>query len=287
MPIAFSPWAQTLQPASYNGIPFIVQGDVYSTGRRVAIHEYPYRDTPLCEDLGLARRNVQFQAFLVGDDCYDQRDQLQQACETGGNGVLVHPSIGSLTVALVAASFAEQAEKGRTVQCSLTFVVVDTSPSWPTSSISTQIASDTASDNLDSVAQGDFYSQIAPALTQGPAALYGVVSQTQGVIGGVLGTANSFINAALAPLRDAAGIVNSVAGVGALLDSTVGLGRFVISPQNQFSIPINSVLGQVSNTLNVVSRVETGVTSLISNATAVRADVTSAFTQVGSLAQSL
>jgi prophage DNA circulation protein len=49
---ALGAWAANLQPASWRGVPFAVEVDTYRGGRRIALHEYPYRDDPWLEDTG-------------------------------------------------------------------------------------------------------------------------------------------------------------------------------------------------------------------------------------------
>ncbi|MCK9389761.1 MAG: DNA circularization N-terminal domain-containing protein [Sulfuritalea sp.] len=89
-------WKEKLQPASFRGIPFDVETGDLTTGRRNQTHQYPGRDVPYTEDLGRAARKVSIEAFLVGDDYMERRDQLLKALEQGGSGELVHPWHGRM-----------------------------------------------------------------------------------------------------------------------------------------------------------------------------------------------
>ena len=91
-------WREELLPASFRGVPFEVEGDSGSFGRRVQVHEYPQRDKPWTEDLGRATRAFEITAFLIGPDYLQQRDDFIAALETEGPGILVHPWYGELTV---------------------------------------------------------------------------------------------------------------------------------------------------------------------------------------------
>jgi len=91
-------WREELQPASFRGVPFEVEGDSGTFGRRTQVHEYPQRDKPWTEDLGRATRSFEITAFLIGDDYLQRRDALLAALETEGSGALVHPWYGELTV---------------------------------------------------------------------------------------------------------------------------------------------------------------------------------------------
>jgi prophage DNA circulation protein len=93
-------WKDKLQPATFRGVPFEVESDDGSFGRRTQVHEYPQRDKPYAEDLGRATRELNVTAFLVGADYLDARDKLLEALETAGPGTLVHPWYGELKVSL-------------------------------------------------------------------------------------------------------------------------------------------------------------------------------------------
>lgn len=98
-------WRDYISEASFRGVPFGVLSADATYGRRVAIHEYPYRDSVWVEDLGRSARRFTIRGFLVQDslaysagDVFTQRDNLIAACETSGSGLLVHPTLGELTV---------------------------------------------------------------------------------------------------------------------------------------------------------------------------------------------
>lgn len=93
-------WREELRDASFRGVPFEVEGDSGTFGRRTQVHEYPQRDKPWSEDLGRATRNFEVTAFLIGDDYLARRDALLAALETEGPGTLVHPWYGELEVSV-------------------------------------------------------------------------------------------------------------------------------------------------------------------------------------------
>lgn len=97
---ALGVWAANLQPASWRGVPFAVEVDTYRGGRRIALHEYPYRDDPWPEDTGRATRRIAITGFLLGDDVFDQRSALIAALEQPGPGTLIHTSFGSITATM-------------------------------------------------------------------------------------------------------------------------------------------------------------------------------------------
>lgn len=89
-------WRERLQPASFRGVPFDVEGSSDRVGRRGQTHEYPASDVPYHEDLGRLARRHSLDAFLVGDDYLERRDRLLTALEAAGPGALVHPWFGEL-----------------------------------------------------------------------------------------------------------------------------------------------------------------------------------------------
>ncbi|WP_172904159.1 DNA circularization N-terminal domain-containing protein, partial [Escherichia coli] len=81
-----SGWRDRLQDASFRGVPFKVEEESAGTGRRVETHEYPNRDKPYTEDLGKITFRPSITAYVVGDDCFDQRDRLIEALNKPGPG---------------------------------------------------------------------------------------------------------------------------------------------------------------------------------------------------------
>ena len=115
-------WWQQLQPGSWRGLPFVMDTTPTKAGRRVAVHEYPYRDTVWPEDLGKLPRRYQVAAFLVGDDCYQQKAAMIVACEQAGAGTLVHPILGSLQVVLIDFTTTDRRDRGRYVEVEFDFI---------------------------------------------------------------------------------------------------------------------------------------------------------------------
>lgn len=118
-----SDWRDKLREASFRGVPFNVEDDEGEFGRRVQVHEYPNRDKPFTEDLGRATRRLTINAYLVGNDYFEQRDRLISAIETAGPGTLVHPYYGELKGSIdggVKVSHSQQ--EGRMCRVSFQFV---------------------------------------------------------------------------------------------------------------------------------------------------------------------
>ena len=55
---------------------FYVDSDSATGGRRVALQEYPKRNTPYAEDMGRTARTFQVQGFLIGPFYHELNDKL-------------------------------------------------------------------------------------------------------------------------------------------------------------------------------------------------------------------
>lgn len=109
-----------LLPASFRGVPFAVEADTLGVGRRLAVHQYPGKDTPWPEDMGKEARVFQFRGFIVEDDAVFgggpiqlQRLLLLAAFEKKGPGLLTHPSLGILNVVLRRGSVSQELDARR------------------------------------------------------------------------------------------------------------------------------------------------------------------------------
>lgn len=115
-------WRDRLQPASFRGVRFQVESTENETGRRVVVHEYPFRDEVYVEDMGRAVRRYSFDAYLIGADYLDSAEALMRALEAGGPGELVHPYIGTRRVAVQTIRRRELRDEGGMVRFGLQFV---------------------------------------------------------------------------------------------------------------------------------------------------------------------
>jgi prophage DNA circulation protein len=137
-----------LKPASWKSTPFGVREASVSGGRKVAVHQYPFRDDQWPEDLGRRGRTVRITGFLLdGGGQYggqgsiqNQADQMIEACESSGSGDLVHPLYGRLTMQLLNFE-TRQAESPGVLELRFEFAEAGT-PMYP------QVAADTQSQSV-------------------------------------------------------------------------------------------------------------------------------------------
>jgi prophage DNA circulation protein len=142
-------WWQQLMPGSWRGVAFVMDTTPTKAGRRIAVHEYPYRDTVWPEDLGRLPRRYQVSAFLVGDDVYQQKRAMIAACEQAGVGTLVHPTLGAVQCVLLDFATTDRRDRGRYVEVELDFIDASSTALSPASSSATGEAVNSFADALD------------------------------------------------------------------------------------------------------------------------------------------
>jgi len=87
-------YLEQLRPASFRGVPFLVDETSLSTGKRAQVHQYAERDDWFVEELGANADRFPVTAHLIGDDVFEQRDRLIAALKLPGAGTLVLPVDG-------------------------------------------------------------------------------------------------------------------------------------------------------------------------------------------------
>lgn len=215
-------WSQ-LQPASYRGIAFAVIDAKAGFGRRNAVHEYPFRDTPWVEDIGRQARRFQVQGFLVGDDVIGRRAKLIDACESHGDGELVHPTLGRRKVALIDFETTERWDRGRYFEISFSFVEQG-ARLFPQEVASTSAATATKSAALNLSAIAAFKAQALDVLKQGTQVAAGLASQV-----------SAWAKTAVQTANDATSLVRLAAGLpgefGRLLGQLTGITSGQVVPR--------------------------------------------------------
>lgn len=130
-------WKDKLVDASFRGVAFKVEDESAGVGRRVETHEYPNRDKPYTEDLGKVSQRPSISAYVIGDDCFEQRDRLIEALNKPGPGTLIHPTYGEMKMCVDGEiRVSTTSSEGRMVRFDLKFVEAG-ELSYPTSGAAT------------------------------------------------------------------------------------------------------------------------------------------------------
>jgi prophage DNA circulation protein len=256
-----SGWWSQLRPASFGGVPFGVFGGQIRVGRRNAVHEYPFKDRVWVEDMGRAARRISMSAFLVenaaygGGDVIAQRDRMIAVCEAPGKKTLVHPTLGSLNVALLDSTFDERWDHGRVFEIAFSFIE-EGDRVFPSAELDTRSIVTSAADAADEAAGSDFGSAVTGALAQGSA-----------VVGSAVSAATSFASTTIGLASDATNLMHMV---GSLAGAN---GRYFGGSARG--------LANLSAAVNTVATVP----SLIAAGTAARSHVSAAATSLIDAAQ--
>jgi prophage DNA circulation protein len=230
-------WFQQLQPGSWRGVGFVLDAGQTKAGRRVAIHEYPYRDTAWSEDLGKLPRRFSVEAYLTGDDVYQRRDAMIAACEQPGPGTLVHPTLGSQECVLLDFVVTDRRERGRYVEVALTFIIAG-DVLYPGTTLATGDAITAASAALNAASKGDLGGALAAVTSS--------VHQVTGAVGQFTGIAGTLVN-------DASRVFGAVRGLSGYF------GRFATGNRSRLLSP----LATVQTALNAATRARTLVNASI------------------------
>lgn len=118
--------------ASFRGVPFLVEAAERGGGRRVVVHEFPFRNLPFVEDLGAKAVTFRIDGYVVGDDYLTKRDALLTALEeVTGPGELVHPYHGVCYAICVGVSVRESKTDGGMATFAIEFAETPTQAPAP------------------------------------------------------------------------------------------------------------------------------------------------------------
>lgn len=235
-------WEQ-LRPASFKGVPFLVNASTAGISRKYSEHEYPLRDGSWVEDLGARAPRLHVRAFFLGDDCIAQRNRFIVAVNKGGTGDLVHPTLGRLSpVSCVQATFTEDKTRGRVLEADLVFID-GIERIYPSAKANTQgVVAQMASAGFVATAS-DFVSKAISALSAGVSIVEGAVS-----------VASSWANSALAAYRSITSLVNLVRSIpgtfgrqfGALTSGFASFSNPATASASAAAVTITALKGQVA-----------------------------------------
>lgn len=224
-------WAKKYRRASFRGVPFLVKAHEHQTGRRGVTHEYAGRDKPYTEDTGRQAGRFTLDAYVVGDNYFQQRDALIGACEKEGPGELVHPYLGSQEVVCLGLTVIESSDDGREAKLSLTFVEAG-EPAFPAGRLSGAFALAAKASALADSSGGAFGSAFsvlgAPQFVVNSALdMVGKVADflegNSSGVGGLAGGLTDFAYAVRNLKADAADLIARPGALAARLTAAIGL----------------------------------------------------------------
>jgi prophage DNA circulation protein len=135
-------WRDELLPASFRGALFHVEVGAKESGRRIAVHEFPKKDSPYAEDMGRRARLFTVRGYcivfpadtdveLYQRDYRKARDRLIDELEQADPGVLQLPTIAPMMVTVPQYRWTEEERFGGYCTFDMTFVEFGYPPSAP------------------------------------------------------------------------------------------------------------------------------------------------------------
>lgn len=120
-------WKAKLKRASFRGVRFYTDVDGMQSGRRIALHEYPKKDKPYAEDMGMRAVHHTITGYLIASnknkfDHLQERQDLIHALEKEGPGVLIHPLLEQMKVVVMTYSVQDMKDRGGYCQFEMQFV---------------------------------------------------------------------------------------------------------------------------------------------------------------------
>lgn len=156
-------WQENIRKGTFRGVPFIISESQGEAGRRVVLHQYPFRDKPYAEDLGRdAEGGFTVECYVAGPDYMDQRDELINALNAPGSGILVHPFRGRISVQVISAPYRETTAEQGTARFTIKFVEAGESEN-PRSRVDTAAVLSSRSDQALSTMLDDFVDRFSIA----------------------------------------------------------------------------------------------------------------------------
>ena len=220
-------WQDDLLPASWRGVPFGVLTAAIRPGRNTAVHVYPYRESTTAapsvwaEDTGAAARPFEFTGFLVDGDVLSLglpifllRDTMLAACQKPGAGLLVHPSLGARTVALIEApEFIERFDLGGAIELRFRFVESATGPLYPTNSQQTGAGVTSAAANADAATSGSLGGSLLGSAGDALSGVGAAITSGADAVGQAVTTVSGFALQANTAMQSATRVIGAVKGL--------------------------------------------------------------------------
>lgn len=237
-------WRDRLQRGSFRGVPFYLETNSYSGGRRQIEHAFPNKEQGFIEDNGRRDGRHQMQLYVVGDNYDIARDALEQALESDqGAGTLIHPRRGAIQVVVGEFSITESTAEQGMARFDVLFLEAKKRPQ-PTSEIDSQaIVASAADQTLESIKAGfvstyktDGFPQFVAESSQNQ--LQNLVSDLRGI--------NSRLNAAQQPISDFFRDIDSLGNE---------LGSLIRQPANL----VNRVVGGIAAIAGVINDVNASI----------------------------
>lgn len=116
-------WKNELQDASFRGIYFECSTIKDAVSKAQAIHQAPFSDEASIEDVGKDPRKISINAIFTGNTYKADSDQLIDALNSRGSGVLIHPIYGMCNASVANYSIDHEADNVNACTINIEFIV--------------------------------------------------------------------------------------------------------------------------------------------------------------------
>lgn len=115
-------WRDTLQDASFRGVPFELLSTTDNNTQAVVAHTVPYTNGGNLEGMGFEPQSFNFSAIFYGEDYERRLANFEIALRQSGDGELIHPIRGSLTVEVKDYNVKHLEEEVETARVDIVFI---------------------------------------------------------------------------------------------------------------------------------------------------------------------
>jgi prophage DNA circulation protein len=248
-------WRDRMEPASFKGVPFWVDTQSLTKGRRVPVRKLAGRDGSVQQDLGREPDEGTIAAFLFGDDYDHLRDDLEEALTDPGAGALVLPTRGEIWARIIdGPDTSESRTEGGYCTVRFRWVNEDREAGGLRARIDTSAALETAASNVRVEAEIDAMADYDPT---------GLPEKYLNATRDAIGTVTDTLRVVQRNISGALGVVDNV---------TVAINELDVNVNNVMSSPpllvttlialVDSVIGLADTIVDNIDRT-TGLAGLI------------------------
>jgi|GEM_PF-1271653 len=115
-------WRDTLQNASFRGVTFELLSISDNNQQPLVLHTVPYTNGGNIEGMGFDPQSFNFSAIFYGEDYELRLDAFEVALRQSGDGELIHPIRGSLTVKVQNYAIKHLEEEVETARVDIVFI---------------------------------------------------------------------------------------------------------------------------------------------------------------------
>lgn len=241
-------WRDKLQPGSFRGVPFQTDSVDSTEGRNVVKKSYLLTEDVSSRSVSRKPNEYKFDAFFLGEDYMEQRDNFRKALANPEPGTLIHPYYGTLQVIYETSTIRESSREGRMASISVTFVEAGVEK-FPGISEDRKFKLNASIVSLEDVAQNAFNNNVVLKQVS-DFVREGVTDKTNFLFSGMrdLIDAGAFVNSIGSELLNSTQYISDFASLRSTINQLIDPVPTLISSATAFSTLIRSAFGLINKT---------------------------------------